>query len=175
MGKDKSLLEYHGQPQSQYLFELVKGFLPNTFLSVREDQKGENDPNSIEDQLNTKGPINGILSAMMKHPGKSWLVLACDLPMISSSTIERLMDERDPAKLATAYATEKTGLPEPLVAIWEYRSFDALKRHHLVEQKNCPRKFLLNNDIKLITPSDDLELYNANDPTEYQKAKELLK
>ena len=174
MGKDKSLLEYHAKPQSQYLYELVKEFLPNTYLSVRENQEVNFESKVIEDKLETKGPINGILSAMAAFPEKAWLVLACDLPLISKETIKQLIDSRDKSKLATAYATEKTGLPEPLVAIWEYSALEALNHHHLVEEKNCPRKFLLNSDIKLIIPQDDLVLYNANDPEEYKKAKEIL-
>lgn len=175
MGKDKSHLEYHDKPQSQYLHELLKESLPNVYLSVRTGQEFNFESEVIEDKLETKGPINGILSAMESYPEKAWLVLACDLPLISKETIKYLIDSRDTSKLATAYATEKTGLPEPLVAIWEYAALDALKQHHLVEAKNCPRKFLLNNDISIINPKDDLELYNANDPEEYRKAKEILK
>ena len=76
MGKDKSLLEYHSKPQSQHLYELVKEFLPNTYLSVRAGQQFDYQGDFIEDQLSTKGPINGILSAMQTSPGKAWLVLA---------------------------------------------------------------------------------------------------
>ncbi len=175
MGEDKSLIEYHSKPQSQHLYELVKEFLPNTYLSVREGQQFDYNGDVIQDQLSTKGPINGILSAMKLYPNKAWLVLACDLPLISKKTIKQLVEARDPSKLATAFATEKTGLPEPLVAIWEYAALEPLNHHHLVEEKNCPRKFLLNNEIKIITPQDDLELYNANNPDEYKEAKAFLK
>lgn len=175
MGKDKSMLEYHSKPQSQHLYELVHKFLPCTFLSVRENQKIKIEANVIEDTLNTKSPINGILSAMKAFPEKSWLVLACDLPHVSMQTIEQLIESQDTSKIATVYATKKTGLPEPLVAIWEYSALEALEQYHLIENKNCPRKFLLNNDIKRIIPQDDMELYNANSPDEYKKAKEMLK
>ncbi|MCP4456781.1 MAG: molybdenum cofactor guanylyltransferase, partial [Cytophagales bacterium] len=138
MGEDKSLIEYHSKPQSQYLYELVKEFLPNTYLSVRGGQQFNYQCDVIEDQLSTKGPINGILSAMKLYPDKAWLVLACDLPLMTRETIKYLIEERDQSKLATAYATDKTGLPEPLVAIWEYSALEALSQHHLVEEKNCP-------------------------------------
>jgi len=174
MGVDKASIDYHGKPQLEYLFELLKTFLPNTYVSVKPGQKVDFTQDIIEDLLDTSGPINGILSAMETFPGKSFLVLACDLPFISEKTLQQLIDERDISKPATAFATQETGLPEPLAAIWESHAKAALRIHHLDEGKNCPRKFLLNTEIKLIHPKEDLELYNANNPEEYQKAREII-
>lgn len=174
MGQDKSLINYHGKPQTEFLYDLVKSFLPNTFVSVRKDRPVSFTDQVIEDQFESRGPINGILSAMKLYPDKSWLVLACDLPLISVKTIAQLIQERDVTKYATAFATKESGLPEPLVAIWESSASAGLIRHHLEEGRNCPRKFLINTDIKLIYPNNDLELYNANNPEEYQQAKSLI-
>ena len=68
MGRDKAGLDYHGQPHAEYLFHLVSGLLPNTFVSVREGHSTFTD-RVIRDSFPTKGPINGILSAMKAHPG----------------------------------------------------------------------------------------------------------
>ena len=173
MGKDKSALDYHGVPQSQYSFDLLSEFLPKVFYSVKSNNSAYSP--AISDQLDTKGPINGILSAMRTYPDKSWLVLACDLPLIDRQTIERLIAARNIEKYATAMATKKTGLPEPLVAIWEMNARDALIEHHVVNEKGCPRKFLLNNDIQLVYPDTDQELFNANNPEELEEAMKLLK
>ncbi|MEP5611160.1 MAG: NTP transferase domain-containing protein [Cyclobacteriaceae bacterium] len=175
MGTDKSSLEYHGQPHAEFMFELVKGILPDTFVSVREDQQVSFTDQTIQDNFSTKGPINGILSAMTLHPDKAWLVLAVDLPFVTEQTIHQLISSRNTSKMATALATKESGLPEPLVAIWEPNSAEALKEHHLVEDKRCPRKFLINSDIELVHPQDDLELYNANNPDEYKEAKSMIK
>lgn len=173
MGRDKAAIQYHDKPQAQYLFEVLRSFLPNTFVSVRQGQTCDFTDLVIEDALDTKGPINGILSAMTAHPDKGWLVLACDLPLVSERTIRQLIHARDPKKMATAFAGE-SNLPEPLMAIWEPASFTNLRKHHLDEGKNCPRKFLINSDIRLIQPQDEMELFNANSPEEYQKAKEWI-
>lgn len=174
MGQDKSLINYHGKPQTAYLFEMLSTFLPNTFVSVRQDKPVDFTDRMITDHFDSRGPINGILSAMHQFPGKSWLVLACDLPLISVKTISQLIAERDSTRMATAFATKESGFPEPLVAIWESGAAAGLIRHHLEEGRNCPRKFLINSDIKLIHPLSDLELYNANNPDEYQQAKSLI-
>ncbi len=175
MGQDKSQIKYYHKPQVEHLYDLVSQLLPKTFVSVKKGQAVDFTENLIEDQLDTKGPINGIISAMMLYPGKSWLVLACDLPLVNAQTLRKLIAERDPQKHATAFATDKTKLPEPLVAIWEYQALEALKVHHLEEGKNCPRKFLLNTDIKQIFPYNDQELYNANNPEEYEEVLKLIK
>jgi molybdopterin-guanine dinucleotide biosynthesis protein A len=174
MGQDKSTLKYHDKPQLEYLFDLVQELLPNTFVSVKQGQSLSFTHKVIEDQLETKGPINGIISAMQTYPKKAWLVIACDLPLLSNQTISQLINERDPSKHATAFATRESGLPEPLVAIWEPGALEPLKVHHLEQQRNCPRKFLINTEIKLIHPQNDLELYNANSPEEYERAKAII-
>jgi molybdopterin-guanine dinucleotide biosynthesis protein A len=174
MGTDKSELDYHGRPQVEYMFELVKNLLPNTFVSVRSDQQVDFTDQVIPDSFPTKGPINGILSAMTLQPDKAWLVLAVDLPFVNEQTISHLISSRNTSKLATAFATKESELPEPLVAIWEPQSLEALKEHHLVEDKRCPRKFLMGNDIQLVFPSKDLELFNANNPEEFKQAKSMI-
>lgn len=173
MGKDKAILDYHGKPQAQYLFELLQEFVPNTFISVKEGQDCDFTDQVIYDSFDSKGPINGILSAMKACPDKAFLVLACDLPMVSGHSIEFLIANRDASKIATAYVGHQE-LPEPLMAIWEPGALDALIQHHVQEGKNCPRKFLINSDIKLIQPIDERITFNANSPEEYQQAKEWI-
>lgn len=173
MGHDKAAIDYHGKPQGQYAFELLNDILPHTFVSLRAGQTSDFTDQVIIDSYDSKGPINGILSAMKAFPNKAFLVLACDLPMVSSQTINQLIAQRDPSKCATSFAGDQ-GLPEPLMAIWEPHAYDQLIHHHITEGKNCPRKFLINSDIKLINPADEREVFNANSPEEYQQAKEWI-
>lgn len=175
MGKNKSLIDYHGKPQAHYLFELLEGFVAKAFVSVKDRNTCDFTSAVIQDNFDTKGPINGILSAMKAHPNVAWLVLAVDLPLLTSKTIQQLIDNRDPSKMATAFATKETNLPEPLIAIWEPQAKTDLMKHHLEEGKNCPRKFLINSEIKLIHPSEDSELFNANNPEEASQAKSMIK
>jgi molybdopterin-guanine dinucleotide biosynthesis protein A len=174
MGQDKAAIDYHGKPQAQFVFELLRAVVPNTFVSVRKDQSCEFTDKLIIDTLDSKGPINGILSAMKTYPDKAWLVLACDLPMVSANTIQQLIAERDIIRSATSFAGDQ-GLPEPLMSIWEANSQKSLIHHHIEEGKNCPRKFLINSDIKLIQPIDERDVFNANSPEEYQQAKQWIR
>lgn len=174
MGTDKSALNYHGKPQVEYLFELLQSKLPKAFVSVRKGQSAGFTDHMIEDSLDTKGPINGIISAMRTQSDKSWLVLAVDLPFVNEQTIDQLIENRNQVALGTSLATRESGLPEPLIAIWEAHALPVLEAFHIEQDMRCPRKFMMNHEVHLAYPHDDRELYNANNPDEYQFAKSLI-
>ncbi len=175
MGRDKSVLEYHGKPQRKVLFDLLHQYCNETFYSIREEQQEEFAKQSvIVDQNEYRGPFNGILSAHEKFPDVAWLVLACDLPLLDAKSISQLIAERDYRKSATAFATKKTKLPEPLVAIWEPNALDEAKAYLKTAESSCPRKFLINSDVKLVHPKTDEVLYNANSLEEFKVAQSIL-
>ncbi|RNI27567.1 molybdenum cofactor guanylyltransferase [Rufibacter immobilis] len=168
MGQDKGLLRYHGQSQREYLYQLLQGTCSRVFMSLRPGQEAEVPPhlNYLLDSHELRGPLNGILSALLQHPQAAWLVVACDLPLVQELTLQKLLQERDPQKIATAYALTGSDLPEPLLAIWEPAAY-APALAFSQTGKTCPRKFLLQSDIKLIHPAQDEELYNANNPEDF--------
>ena len=174
MGKDKSTLSYHSEIQQRsVVHQLLMRFCTAVYISCRAEQEHitQDDLPYILDKNQYGGPMNGILSAHHLHPEVAWLVIAVDLPHVKESTIETLVSTRNPEKMATAYATHSTGLPEPLVAIWEPQGLISAEEHLQQQLGNCPRKFLLKSDIHLVFPADDLELFNANYPEDYYKAK----
>ena len=175
MGSDKGLLEYHGKPQRKYLFDLANKFCDQVFYSIREEQRQEFEGKSvIVDQNHYRGPFNGMQSAHEAFSDVAWLVLACDLPLLDAGTIAELIAQRDTAKMATSFATKKTKLPEPLVTIWEPHALQAAREHLKTAESSCPRKFLLNSEIKLVFPEKDEVLYNANSLEEFREAKSMI-
>ncbi|CAG0909668.1 unnamed protein product, partial [Cyprideis torosa] len=122
MGTDKGLITYHnGIPQREYLYHLLEEVCDSTFMSVREEQVPElpSDLQYILDEDIFKGPFNGILSAHRKYPDVTWLVLACDLPLLNIAALKELIAARNAVCFATAFAQKENPLPEPLCAIWE--------------------------------------------------------
>lgn len=169
MGTDKGLLEYHRKPQREYVYDLLSGFCEDVYFSTRAEQKmtGEN---VVEDRFLNMGPMGGILSAMMANPERAWLVVACDLPLIDNNTLQFLVSQRNPSKIATAFLDPEAQFPEPLIAIWEPKSY-AFLYHFLSLGYSCPRKVLINSDIELIKTPDNHVLANANEPKDYEKIK----
>ena len=129
MGMEKAQLDYHGQPQFSYLFELLKHCCEQVFLSCRKEQStqfGAKYP-MIFDLHHGIGPMNGLLSFFEKKPSKACLIVACDMPFIDKKTLDFLIANRQADKIATAFKSKK-GFPEPLLTIWEPKSYKTLKK-----------------------------------------------
>ena len=176
MRSDKAALDYHGQPQVRWAFELAAKFCAATFVSVRPEQR--EDPSraglpQIVDRQPGIGPIAGISAALQEHPKAAWLVLACDLPFLTESTLQHLIAHRDPNRVATAYRSAHDGLPEPLCAIWEPGARDAVLAY-ITGGKQCPRKFLINSNTALLDLPERTALDNVNTREEFDAAAAAL-
>ena len=175
MGQEKGILQYHGRPHQDVLYELIQPFCERSFLSLRKDQfDPEFQGESILDDDEFRGPFNGLLSAHKRFPQAAWLVIACDLPFIDQPSLKQLVNARDASLMATAMATQASGLPEPLAAIWEPEALSEAKTYLPNSDSSCPRKFLLQQEIKLVVPETDDVLINANRPEDLEKVMQII-
>jgi molybdenum cofactor guanylyltransferase len=176
MRSDKAALAYRARPQLAETFDLVSRHVSRAFVSVRADQAGEKlraDYPQILDGVSGCGPIAGILAAQHCHPAPPWLVVACDLPQLDDATLADLVARRDPGRLATAFTSALDGLPEPLCAIYEPASAPVMLAW-VASGHDCPRKFLMAHDARLIAPRRASALENANTPEDAQAARSAL-
>lgn len=176
MREDKAALVFGGRPQLAEAYALLAARVEAAFVSVRADQRDE--PlracfPQIVDGPGVAGPLAGIIAAQRQDPEAAWLVLACDLPLLDGATLDELVAQRDPARLATAYQSAHDGLPEPLCAIWEPASAAALLRWAEAGQ-SCPRKFLLRHGARLLAPARAGALDNANTPDDAEQLRAAL-
>lgn len=175
MGHDKGVFNWHGTEQRYYLVDMLKTWCDDVFISCREDQKSTIDQaySALEDTFTGLGPFGAILSAFRQNPDSAWLVVACDLPLLNTSTLDFLVQHRAPAAVATAFKNENEGFPEPLITIWEPKAYPQLLAY-LAEGYSCPRKVLINTEIALLNVPDSEALTNVNTPEELQRAEEQL-
>lgn len=171
MGRDKATLEYGGKPQAVAAYELLSGCCAKVFLSCRQGQTSRLP--AIHDTVENLGPIGGILSAFSAHPDKAWLVLACDLPFLTETTLHNLIARRDPTQWATAYRSAHDGKPEPLCAIYEPAIAGKL-RAFVAGGEQCPRKALMKLAVPLWDLPEARALDNVNHPHEFEEAQEAL-
>jgi molybdopterin-guanine dinucleotide biosynthesis protein A len=167
MQEDKSSIAYHGMPQWQYLVTLLQSFLKEVYISCREEQQENFSayPHLVPDSVPFGGPSAGLLSAHALQLDTAWLVIACDLPLLSKQSLALLIQSRDTTKAATTFISPFNNLPEPLIAIWEPAGLTALQQN-VSAGKNCPRKTMLNTDIALLQNPYADEQFNANTPAE---------
>ncbi len=176
MQTDKAVLEYAGQPQLTRTLTLLEPLVSNSYVSVRSDQLNDPQRNShpcIVDQSPDAGPIGGILAALRAHRQAAWLVVACDLPFLDAATVQQLIAERDPLRLATAFRSSHDGKPEPLCAIYEPSSLPAIEAW-VGSGQRCPRGFLAQAEVALLTLRAPRALDNINTAAEYRAAQQLL-
>lgn len=172
MQRDKAALAYHGKPQLQWAFDLLSEITTATFVSVRPDQRDEDTRKSlpqIVDRHPGAGPIAGIEAALLAHPKAAWLVVACDLPFLTTATLEHLIQHRDATRIATAFRSAHDHLPEPLCAIWEPRSLEHVAAS-IHAGRHCPRKLLINSDAHLLSLPQAHALDNVNTTDEFGAA-----
>ncbi|WDF75343.1 NTP transferase domain-containing protein [Mucilaginibacter sp. KACC 22773] len=175
MGFDKGNVNWHGKAQRYHMADMLKPFCNEVFISCRSGQQGEIDKQypSLEDTFTGLGPFGAILSAFREKPDSAWLVIACDLPLMDEGTLRNLVAWRNSSSVATAYHSPVTDFPEPLIAIWEPKSYPVLLSY-LAQGYSCPRKVLINTDITLLNPPEPEALTNVNTPDELEKIKRVI-
>jgi len=176
MQQDKALLRYAGQPQVLVAYERVSALVSPVFVSCRKGQWEDANVNALpqlHDTLDDVGPLGGILRAFEQQPDAAWLVVACDLPYLTQTTLTALIASRDPARNATAFRAPDSGLPEPVCAIYE-PAIAPLLEQYLSEGIRCPRKILLSEDTALFDLPDPEALINVNHPHEFEEARAHL-
>lgn len=175
MGFDKGAVNWFGKEQRYYMADMLKPLCNEVFISCREDQRQQIPVayDVLPDTFTGLGPYGAILSAFRSQPDSAWLVVACDLPLLELDTIQYLTGQRDVSKIATAFNSTHDQFPEPLITIWEPKSYPVLLAF-LSQGYSCPRKVLINSDVKLLDVQNPDALTNVNTPDELEKVKRTI-
>ncbi|WP_238584495.1 NTP transferase domain-containing protein [Chryseobacterium sp. Leaf180] len=175
MGTAKERINWHGKEQQFFAADLLRNFCDEVFISCRHDQNEVQNPDYqfLSDTFLNLGPLGGILTALRSDREKAWLVVACDLPVLDQNTLQHLSDSRDSEKIATTFKSPFDGLPEPLITIWEPKSYPLLLEF-LGREITCPRKVLINSNTLILEPQNPESLMNVNTPDEAKIAENIL-
>lgn len=111
------------------------------------------------------GPASGMLSAHEHDPKSSWLVVACDYPLLSVSAIDQLRQR--PAGAVTCFRN-KDGFNEPLLGIWSPEALERL-RTNVQEGITGPSFVVRQLQGVLVEPDSDDWLVNTNTVEEWEK------
>jgi molybdenum cofactor guanylyltransferase len=153
MGRDKAsmVLGRDGMTQAEKCRQLLAGCCIAVHLSLRDGQEppdGIADIDILRDAPGAEGPLAGILAALAHEPRAAWLVLACDLPFVTSSLLEGLASAWR-GQPFFAYASASEGLPEPLCAIYGPEALPILRRH-AAAGRFCPRRIMIDERAHLL-------------------------
>ena len=95
------------------------------------------------------------------------------MPLLDEYTISQLAGFRNPSKVATAFNSPANEFPEPLIAIWEPRSYPILLQF-LAQGYACPRKVLINSNVELLDAERPEALRNVNKPDEMEDVQAVI-
>lgn len=173
MQRDKALIEYHGKPHAQYLYELLSGYCETVYLSGRS-QQWQNTPleslPTLVDRHPSVGPMSGILTALETHPDVNWLVVACDLAYLNGSVIEHLVAQFREDAVATCYQNPEKGFPEALCGLYTPHALEWFQKG-MAAGIYCPVKLLQLADCHLIPCDLPQGIANINTPQEYENVR----
>ncbi|KKZ67897.1 hypothetical protein EMCG_06426 [[Emmonsia] crescens] len=133
------------------------------------------------------GPAAGLLAAHNTDPSATWLVVACDFPLLTPRTVRCLQEQhysnnigntssRQP--LLTCYHNAH-GHYEPLLAIWTPEALRMLDGN--VKQGRTGPRFVIEElrskgpgALRVLVPQEELWLFNANTIEEWREAVRLF-
>ena len=120
MGSPKVLLEWAGTTFVERIATALQSVVPEIVLLG----SGSGLPASVAhhlrvaDRPGTQGPIAGLLAAFAARPGAAWLILSCDQPLVGAATLEWLIGERRPGRIAVLSRRTPDRI-EPFPGIYE--------------------------------------------------------
>ena len=169
MKRDKALIDYKGKPHALYIYDILKNFCGEVYLSAKIDQwKGTplESLKTIPDSVDIKGPMAGIMSAFAVHPDANWIVVACDLVHFNTETVETLLAHYQSTSAAITFKNIDKGFPEPLCALYTPAA-NQLFKSAMTNNISCPVRVLKNADVVALDQTGGVNLANVNTVEEF--------
>jgi molybdopterin-guanine dinucleotide biosynthesis protein A len=128
MGRDKALLPFRGIALARYVAGTVAAAAGNVTLVGEPERYRSLGYPMLADRYPGQGPLGGIITALA-HSAENWnLVLACDMPAVTSEFLIHLLEAAEAADADVLAPAAPSGLPEPLCGVYHRRALAALER-----------------------------------------------
>jgi molybdenum cofactor guanylyltransferase len=166
-GKHKAFLKYnHDIEQYKYMVTLLKPYLGEVFISIKEELRDEYDKgyNYLYDNYQDIGPMSGLASAFVANPETNYLVVGCDYPLLKELDILLLLKSHSDKYKVTCYKNEVS--IDPMIAIYTKDCAKAIAT--AIEQKKYSLKHLIIEDTyQGIDPIKSSNIISVDDTTSY--------
>jgi len=168
MGEPKHLLQWKGATFAEHLTQSLRSHVEDvTFLGDGVLPQSLAHCRHLKDGPGLKGPMAGLLTALRADPGP-WLIVACDLPLLSSSAIGWLLDQRR-SGINIIMPRDSKGIVQPHFSFFERGAADLVERE-VARGVRAPRE--LAKTTSFYSPSlpeeIEAELKNVNVPSDLE-------
>lgn len=123
------------------------------------------------DTERSSGPACGLLAAHHQDPEATWMVLACDYPLLSGDALKLLAKQYE---LPVTCFRNESGFIEPLIGIWSPPALEAMEKNIAEGRYSLARVVEQCNGKTISLPPDNEHwLLNVNSKEDWQRAEEL--
>ncbi|PWU12639.1 MAG: hypothetical protein C5B51_00225 [Terriglobia bacterium] len=127
MGRDKAFLPFRGGVLAQFIGDQVAAAAGDATLIGDPSRYASFGYPVIPDRYPGEGPLGGILTAL-QHSTRDWnLVVACDMPGITSAFLVRLLEAAENSGGEALIPVRQPERPEPLCAVYHRNSLLGLE------------------------------------------------
>ncbi|APY12625.1 hypothetical protein BWZ22_15965 [Seonamhaeicola sp. S2-3] len=165
MGTDKGFLKLKDKRFIEYSIEALKPLVANILIISDDANYDIFGFTRVDDLIKNSGPVAGIYSGLKASKTKFNLVLSCDIPLIKTDVLKRLIDAVDTT--SEVVQIESEGKSMPLIALYKKSTAPTFK-HALLNNERRLRivlKSLKTKNVVLGT-KEHKSTVNINTPNE---------
>lgn len=133
MGSDKGLLKLEANTWAQTAIDKMTTLKIPVKISINSRQYSDyaavfpsTDLITDDATLSLNGPLLGVLSSHLKFPDEDLFILACDMPLMEPSLLNKLYTQYQQEPSFNAYVFTNEGEPEPLCGIYKAKGLSLI-------------------------------------------------
>lgn len=117
IGSDKGFILLNGSTFISYIIETLKPFVEEIIIVSNNSDYDVFGHKRVHDIINNAGPLAGLYSGLYHSKNENNLVLSCDVPMINSYILKKLINEvEEKIDIVQIQSQNRT---MPLIAIYK--------------------------------------------------------
>jgi len=117
MGQDKGFLKLKGKTFLSYIIEALKPIVDDIINVSNNSDYDFFKLKRVKDTIENSGPLAGLYSGLLHSETENNIVLSCDVPLINTSVLKKLIEGVSPETDVIQFESE--GKTIPLVAMYK--------------------------------------------------------
>jgi len=184
MGSDKSQLVFGQQTGVERIAAALRPLTARVRLVGSHVQAEASGLENVADTHERWGALGGICAALGACQSEWAVVVACDLPLVSSDLFDRLChftQQSDPETLDAIVPIQADERPLPLSAVYRRGTCSEVAKNLIAEGEHKPRALLAKVRTRWVEfreladlPGSEHFFLNVNTPDDYERAKQAL-
>ncbi len=168
MKTDKGMLDYHGQPQYQHTATLLQPFCHCVSLSINETQQDNYREAGLPlmtdlPEYQEIGPMAALLTAGWHFPGRNFLVLGCDYPLLGKEELATFVQSVNHSTIAAAFYNVAAKIYEPLLAYYTAEAVQQMTKQ-AGQYRYSLQRFLRSLEAEQYLPRYSESIESVDDP-----------